>query len=609
MQYCLVYLNGPSAGASIHLDDSQNEWILGRDQTCEIPLDDHQASRRHGRISRDGECWLIEDSDSRNGTTLNAQGIDRSTLEVGDLIRVGSRVMAFLSMDAATPALNSQANLLRATTNMIRVAHPEKQLHLMEQLRADSQNQATRNLALLCQMANASFAFHDVEEMHRQVAESIQQAVRCDSIKIYLAGVDGRLHCDYLIGPEVVSSHQTRLLAGVAIEHNEAVLREFSDPEQATPIPQQAIIVPVPGRERPRGAFVCFNAPTADSGSTRFGQEDLELVLAMANQYGLCLESLEHREQLRQANHHLRQRLDEQNLLIGQSPQLKQLLEQIGRVSKASSSVLVLGESGAGKELVAVTIHQQSHRASGPFVALNCAAVNESLLESELFGHEVGAFTGAKRRRLGQFERAHRGTLFLDEVAEMSATCQAKLLRVLEGHPFNRLGGNDAIRSDVRIVAATNRDLEQLVGEQQFRQDLYFRLRVLELQIPPLREREGDAVELAVHFLEQLRARQGHGPRRLSKEAAAAITSYHWPGNVRELKNAIERAAVSDGDEVLVEDLQIHTRQDSPHSLSSLSEAEIRHIRRVLQAVGGNKTLACKILGIGRATLYKKLQK
>ena len=244
-------------------------------------------------------------------------------------------------------------------------------------------------------------------------------------------------------------------------------------------------------------------------------------------------------------------------------------------------------------------------------MAVNCAAFQESLLESELFGHEAGAFTGADRRRLGQFERAHKGTVFLDEVGELSPACQAKLLRVLEGHPFQRLGGSDPIRVDVRVVSATHRDLREMVRGGGFREDLYYRLRVIELRVPPLRERGDDLLDLAVIFLDRFGREVGRGPSRFSPSAAAAIVAYAWPGNVRELKNAVERAVVlGQGDEVTVEDLGLSAAPSGEMpvpQLVSLEEAERRHIEFVLRTVGGNKTQACKILGIGRGTLYKKL--
>ncbi len=298
-------------------------------------------------------------------------------------------------------------------------------------------------------------------------------------------------------------------------------------------------------------------------------------------------------------------------------------------MAPTESTVLVAGESGTGKELVARMIHDSSLRSTGPYVAVNCAAFNEALLESELFGHEKGAFTGAAKQHLGQFERAHRGTIFLDEIGEMSLNCQSKLLRILEGHPFERLGGTDRIQTDVRIVAATHRTLPDLIDDGRFREDLYFRLRVIELQIPPLRDRGDDILLLAGSFLQHFHKKTGRGPVRLSAAAADALMQHGWPGNVRELRNAIERAAVLGFDEeVQPDDLGLRLTQRStadpaspvsgvaplathpspPASNTNLADAELRHIKAVLAQCGGNKSQACKLLGIGRGTLYKKLK-
>jgi Nif-specific regulatory protein len=291
---------------------------------------------------------------------------------------------------------------------------------------------------------------------------------------------------------------------------------------------------------------------------------------------------------------------------------MKRVVDQIGRVGPASSTVLILGESGTGKELVARSVHDMSRYSAGPYVTVNCAAFSESLLESELFGHEVGAFTGADRRYVGQFERAHRGTLFLDEVGEMSLACQAKLLRVMEGHPFQRLGGNEEINVDVRMIAATHRNLPELIEQRLFREDLYYRLRVIDIKMPPLRDRDEDVIELAAMFLESFRSQMGRGPLRLSNAALDALRGYHWPGNVRELKNAVERAVVlGQGEEMEVGDLglpSVAASSGMAPALITLKEAEERHIKYVLERCGGNKSQACKVLGIGRATLYSKLE-
>ncbi|MCA9179481.1 MAG: sigma 54-interacting transcriptional regulator [Planctomycetales bacterium] len=310
------------------------------------------------------------------------------------------------------------------------------------------------------------------------------------------------------------------------------------------------------------------------------------------------------------------QSLQRRTPIVGDSPAIRDLLDQISRVGPTDANVLVLGESGSGKELVARVIHELSPRSSQPYLPVNCAAFSEQLLESELFGHEEGAFTGAVKQHVGQFERATGGTLFLDEVGELSLGCQAKLLRVLEGHPFQRVGGSDGLRVDVRIIAATHRDLAELVGRGAFREDLYYRLRVIDLHVPPLRDRGDDVLLLARRLLGQVAQRLGRGPQRLSCEAIVALKRHRWPGNVRELRNCIERAVVlARGAEITPRDLgldhcdperdTVGDEDSSPYL--SLQDAQRRHIRRVLRQVDGNKSLACRILGIGRGTLYKKL--
>jgi Nif-specific regulatory protein len=365
--------------------------------------------------------------------------------------------------------------------------------------------------------------------------------------------------------------------------------------------------VPLPGRSSIRGAIQCHRASHADA----FLRADLDFAVVVAHQAGLTLENLEHCDRLEAANDELRRRLAAQTRLIGSSPAMQRVLDQVARVAPTSSTVLILGESGTGKELIARSLHDLSRNSAGPYVAVNCAAFSDSLLESELFGHEMGAFTGADRRYVGQFERANRGTIFLDEVGEMSLACQAKLLRVLEGHPFQRLGGQDSIHVDVRVISATHRNLPDLIAHKRFREDLYYRLRVIDIYVPPLRERGDDVVELAAQFLESYRLQLGRGPRRFSAEALAAIRAGSWPGNVRELKNAVERAIVlGQGEEVVTADLGLQVAPNAcpaTAEMLSLKEAERQHILRVLERCGGNKTQACRILGIGRATLYAKL--
>jgi DNA-binding NtrC family response regulator len=304
--------------------------------------------------------------------------------------------------------------------------------------------------------------------------------------------------------------------------------------------------------------------------------------------------------------------------MVGESPAMLQVRELLARLSASDINVLITGESGTGKEVVARLLHEKGPRAKGPFVAINVAAMPETLLESELFGHAKGAFTDAREARSGLFERAHGGTLFLDEIGEMPIAIQPKLLRVLEARTVRPLGASREIPVDVRIVSATNRDLQTAIEEKRFREDLYFRLEGVNVELPPLRARGSDVLLLAQHFLVEGGRRTGKEPPTLSVAAAERLIAYPWPGNVRELRNCIERAlALSSGAEVGVQDLPERVRDhatshvvvvsDDPSDLVSMEEVERRYVLRVLESVSGNRTAAARILGFDRKTLYRKL--
>ncbi|WP_303722952.1 sigma-54 dependent transcriptional regulator [Malonomonas rubra] len=306
--------------------------------------------------------------------------------------------------------------------------------------------------------------------------------------------------------------------------------------------------------------------------------------------------------------------------LLGESRALQQIKQQIVRVAELDTSVLISGESGTGKELVARALHRQSKRSDGPFVAINCAALPETLLESELFGHVRGAFTDAREGRKGLFLEANGGTLLLDEIGELPLALQPKLLRVLEDHKVRPLGGSQEINCDVRVIAASHRDLSEAVSRQDFRSDLYYRLNVINLHLPPLRERGNDILLLALEFIRQLSKKFGKSITGLAQPAAACLLGYHWPGNVRELHNIIERAlALSVHDLLTVEDLPEQVKHPSgeaplptslvdPGTILPLEEMERRYIHQVLEQLDGNRTLAAKMLGVDRKTLYRKLK-
>jgi DNA-binding NtrC family response regulator len=306
--------------------------------------------------------------------------------------------------------------------------------------------------------------------------------------------------------------------------------------------------------------------------------------------------------------------------LLGTSPAMKRLKALLGRVVPTDTSVLVTGESGTGKEVVARLLHEHGPRAHGPFVAVNCAAMPEALLESELFGHARGAFTDARAARTGLFVQADGGTLLLDEIGELPLALQPKLLRALQERRVRPVGSDKELPFDARLVATTNRDLESAVEEGRFREDLYFRVNVVTVTLPPLRARGGDVLLLAQQFLRHYADEAGKAVRGLSAAAAERLLAYVWPGNVRELQNCIERAvALTRWEELAVEDLPEKIRQysrshvivagDDPSELVPLEEVERRYIVRVMEAVGGNKTMAAKVLGVGRKTLYRKLDR
>ena len=294
--------------------------------------------------------------------------------------------------------------------------------------------------------------------------------------------------------------------------------------------------------------------------------------------------------------------------MLGESEAMQSLKSKIGRVSKASGCVLVRGESGSGKELVARAIHRSSPRADRPMLSVNCAAIPKDLIESQLFGHKKGAFTSADRDHIGWFEQADRGTLFLDEIGELSLEGQAKLLRTLEGHPFLPVGGTKEVKVDVRVICATNRDLKEFVAEKQFREDLFYRLSVYELMIPPLRERDNDIQRLIDFFLEHFRSQHGHPKMKLSKKANSRLLAYHWPGNVRQLRNVIDSSIVmADGNEIQLSDLGIREPNSDELGTLNIADWEKRLIRDALKRTGGNIPQAAELLGISRATLYRKL--
>jgi two-component system nitrogen regulation response regulator NtrX len=347
--------------------------------------------------------------------------------------------------------------------------------------------------------------------------------------------------------------------------------------------------------------------------ATKLGAYDfIEKPLSLEKTLLTATRALEH-TRLERENRNLRAQLERGQEIVGKSPLIEHLRQQIAVAAPSSGRVLIQGENGSGKELVARAIHALSARRDGPFVEVNCAAIPEELIESELFGHERGAFTGAVARRRGKFELADQGTLFLDEVGDMSLKTQAKVLRALEEQAFERVGGKDTIRVDVRVLAASNQDLLERIAAGGFREDLYYRLNVIPITLPPLRDRREDLPLLVDHFLQELSVSLNRRIDGLSADAMKLLVSHDWPGNVRELRNLMERAAVVAAGRIIdAADLGLVSVPGTPvpeTSPPTLDEVERRHVAHVLRHAGGNVSQAARILDIDRVTLYHKIRK
>jgi DNA-binding NtrC family response regulator len=369
--------------------------------------------------------------------------------------------------------------------------------------------------------------------------------------------------------------------------------------------------------DTPVALMTAFGSLEVAVEALRSGVEDILLKPFEPDQISLLLERVTTRKGLQSENRYLRHALEQEvagSEIVGESPAIRQVLQTVSRVAPSNATVFIRGESGTGKELVARAIHRLSDRSTEPFIRVNCAALSETLLESELFGHERGAFTGAIQRREGRFELADKGTLLLDEVSEVSPRIQAKLLRVLEEEEFERVGGNRTLKVSVRIIATSNRDLEESIRNGTFREDLFYRLHVLPIELPPLRQRRSDIPLLVQSFLRRFSQENGLSPLTAGGEVLQALQEYDWPGNLREMSNYIHRAVVlSEGREIGLQHVAIPRRRDPIQRLDEvvgmkISDLEREVILRTLQETQGNRTTAASLLGLTARTISNKIR-
>jgi transcriptional regulator with GAF, ATPase, and Fis domain len=607
--------------------------LIGRSSACQIVIQDDRSSRHHAQIDWRNGKWIIRDLGSRNGTAVDGETIqgERELANDSKLQIAGSTyrfTQSLRSVSADSSLLLSQSDRpdRAATADLTDQTQPTPLI-----IQRSEPRRLIAELAMQISLApNVSAAAEVVlESLLKQCSIQAGAILAIDS-----AGITRLLATRERQG-KAYHRMSDFLLQSCLSEQRSFLARNIQDDrnlvEAGTSLSadsQSVICVPILEAKQVVGIIHLY-ARTDEADLT---PTHLELTSAAAEVLAVSFNYLRQRNRLekklqqsRRITAGLQQQLAESNssdTMLGQSANLKQLQNQIARVAITEANVLLRGESGVGKELAARNIHNLSMRKSKPFIAVNCAALTSSLLESELFGHERGAFTGATEQKMGKFEMANGGTLMLDEVGEMSAEIQAKFLRVLEGQPFERVGGSKSISVDVRIVAATNRDLEQAVEANTFRADLYFRLRVVELYVPSLRDRREDIISLAESFMTSFRRRSGIGPIGFSQRAIDAMLAYDWPGNIRELKNSVERAFVLANSELAEpEDLALSNLGGSSLPVArqvataagyremTLADVERAHILATLEYTAGQKSKASTILGIERSTLDRKLKK
>ncbi len=622
----LLVITGPLKGSTIPLSDG--EVTIGREASNGIAVTDPSVSRKHCLVSgRDGS-FQVRDLDSRNGTLVNGTGVEEQSLQHGDEIATGdSSFMFLLEEDEPTPA-ESQVEFEDAgATSETTIIHPRDVVYLqpdrlLRELPATSR--VARNLNVLLKISRIVHAIRDLNDLQGQLLDLIFEVVPAGRGAILLADREGHEFNSTFARVRQAGQPQfvkvSRTVARQVLEQGIAMLgsdvpgsSELRDVESLAASQVRSLLcVPLTVFQRVIGCIYV----DSDSLSSRLSEEHLQLVTAIAGISAVALENARHLHWLEQENQRLTVEITQDRSLIGEGARMKDVYQFLKRVAPTDSTVLIEGESGTGKELAARALHRNSPRAGEPFVPINCSAIPETLLESDLFGHERGAFTGATSLKKGRLEIADGGIVFLDEIGELALAMQVKLLRVLQEREFERVGGTHPIKVDIRIIAATNSNLQQAVHEGRFRQDLYYRLAVLKITMPTLRDRRDDIPMLVRHFVQKHAKRCRVRPRPVSREALACLVNYDWPGNVRELENAIERALVlGSSDIILPEDLpeSLLERPPLPEMTEAKYHAAIKELKKqlILDAVEqtqGSYADAARILGVHPNYLHRLIR-
>ena len=606
----VVVISGPSKGSIVRLTASQVS--VGRDPSNHLCLPDRAVSRKHFSISATDAGFHLVDLDSHNGTFVNGIPVRRKLLGHGDMIRVGQCELVFLiTEDEHLVSRMVQFNEETVADGGTTVSTVNLGSAPSGTLGTDVGRMA-RDLNALFKIANTINSIREVEPLQRRLLQLVCEVVPAHAGAILTTGnvndePSSTSSWDRKSG-EAAHLNIRRDLVQRALWERAVVL---SKPSPESKEKESILCVPLVAVERTVG--VLYFVTSEDAGG--FEDDQVNFVSSAAQIAAVTLENVLALEALRNENRRLQAELDLDGAIVGESKPMRQVQEFIGKVAHSDSTVLVRGESGTGKELVAFAIHRNSPRADQPFVAINCAAIPEALLESELFGHEKGSFTGAIATKKGKLEVAERGTVFLDEIGELPPPMQAKLLRVLQEREFERVGGTRPLKFEARVIAATNRNLEEAIQSGHFRQDLYYRLNVVSTVVPPLRDRPDDIPLLAMYFAAKYAEKCKRSLKGISSEARSLLMHYSWPGNVRELENAIEHAIVLGlDDEIVVEDLPealLETRsaqRDSVKYQDRLNQLKKQMIVDALRQTKGSYTEAAKLLGLHPNYLHRLIR-
>jgi transcriptional regulator with GAF, ATPase, and Fis domain len=622
----LLVLSGPLKDSTIPL--AEGEITIGREASNGIAISDPSVSRKHCLLSGQDGRFRVRDLDSRNGTLVNGAGVEEQWLQHGDEIGAGDSSFLFLidEEDIAASAGRVEFEDARFTAETT-IIHPRDVVYLQpdrlsRELPASSR--VARNLNALLKISRIVHAIRDLNDLQGQLLDLIFEVVPAGRGAILLADSEGQQFNSMFARTREAGQAQlvkvSRTVARQVLEQGIALLGsdvpgndELREVESLAASQVRSLLcVPLTVFQRVIGCIYL----DSDSLDNRLLEEHLELVTAIAGISAVALDSARRLNWLEQENERLTVEISQERSLVGEGARMKEVYQFLKRVAPTDATVLIEGESGTGKELAARALHRNSPRTSKPFVAINCAAIPETLLESDLFGHERGAFTGAASLKKGRLEVADGGVVFLDEIGELAPGLQVKLLRVLQEREFDRVGGTHPIKVDIRLIAATNCNLEQAVRDGRFRQDLYYRLAVLKITMPTLRDRKEDIPMLVRHFVQKYAKRCKVKPRPISREALACLVNYDWPGNVRELENAIERALVlGASDMILPEDLpeSLLERPPLPEMTEAKYHAAVKELKKqlILDAVEqtqGSYADAARILGVHPNYLHRLIR-